>query len=288
MNTILSQALTPATQQVYRRAWSLLHAFGQISKQTIFPLCPGTLGLWISHIHQSGYATNTIRTFVSAVGYAHKIQGLSDPTSSFVVGKFFAGLAKVAPAADSRMPITKDMLESMVHTLSLLHLDNYDQLLYKTMFFVAFYGLCRVSEVTASSKSSHNLLSANVQAFGHPHKVSLTFSTYKHSVTSQAVIINPQEPAEMCPVISVRHYIAHKSQSTYFFCSQQGLPIPQYVFTQILKRVLIKLDLDPKIYTSHSFRIGGATLAARTGMSALDIQRLGRWRSYAFLQYLRW
>ena len=46
-------------------------------------------------------------------------------------------------------------------------------------------------------------------------------------------------------------------------------------------------DLDPSRYKGHSFRIGAASYAADRGFSDAQIRMLGRWKSNAFLRYLR-
>ncbi|KAJ3233174.1 hypothetical protein HDU78_006634, partial [Chytriomyces hyalinus] len=43
---------------------------------------------------------------------------------------------------------------------------------------------------------------------------------------------------------------------------------------------------NPAHYTSHSFRIGGATAAANLGYTEYEIQVLGRWHSDAYMTYL--
>ena len=40
-------------------------------------------------------------------------------------------------------------------------------------------------------------------------------------------------------------------------------------------------------FSSHSFRIGAATVAGRNGIPDLLIQELGRWKSNAFQSYIR-
>lgn len=44
---------------------------------------------------------------------------------------------------------------------------------------------------------------------------------------------------------------------------------------------------DPAQFALHSGRIGGATQLAAQGMSELQIQRAGRWKSRAFMVYVR-
>ena len=44
---------------------------------------------------------------------------------------------------------------------------------------------------------------------------------------------------------------------------------------------------NPAHFALHSGRIGGATKLAAQGMSELQIQRAGRWKSRAFMFYMR-
>ena len=44
---------------------------------------------------------------------------------------------------------------------------------------------------------------------------------------------------------------------------------------------------DPMQFALHSGRIGGATQLAAQGLSGLQIQRAGRWKSRAFMTYVR-
>ena len=44
---------------------------------------------------------------------------------------------------------------------------------------------------------------------------------------------------------------------------------------------------DPMQFALHSGRIGGGTQIAAQGISELQIQRAGRWKSRAFVTYVR-
>jgi hypothetical protein len=57
-----------------------------------------------------------------------------------------------------------------------------------------------------------------------------------------------------------------------------------------LKRLLgdmIEMGLDPDRYRTHSLRIGGASMMAAAGRPDYEIQKQGRWKSLAFLEYIR-
>ena len=62
--------------------------------------------------------------------------------------------------------------------------------------------------------------------------------------------------------------------------------LDQRKLRQEFHRALITCDLDPKHYTPHSLRRGGATLLHQQGASVQDIKRQGLWRSDAVNAYL--
>ena len=57
-------------------------------------------------------------------------------------------------------------------------------------------------------------------------------------------------------------------------------------FTIFLKKLLVRIGLDPDLWSGHSFRRGGATLLYRLGIDPLTIQACGDWSSDTFLRYL--
>ena len=57
--------------------------------------------------------------------------------------------------------------------------------------------------------------------------------------------------------------------------------------TKALRRMVGSLGRDPAQYALHSGRIGRATQLAAQGASYIQIQRAGRWKSLAFMVYVR-
>ena len=64
--------------------------------------------------------------------------------------------------------------------------------------------------------------------------------------------------------------------------------LPYYRMNEVVKRVAVEMGQDPNRYSSHSFRIGGATVLAAANFPDYVIQNMGRWKSLAFLHYLHW
>ena len=58
-------------------------------------------------------------------------------------------------------------------------------------------------------------------------------------------------------------------------------------FVQEVQRAPSASGLIGLNFNSHSFRIGAATLAGAAGVPESTIMVLGRWKSMAYLQYIR-
>jgi len=53
-------------------------------------------------------------------------------------------------------------------------------------------------------------------------------------------------------------------------------PLSQQLFRSLLPDVLKQSGLDDTLYKTHSFRIGAATSAKKTGITDTDIKMMGR------------
>ena len=72
------------------------------------------------------------------------------------------------------------------------------------------------------------------------------------------------------------------------FLSYRGRWKLQYsLFQKAIKKVASAMGLDATRFSSHSFRIGGASAMAAAGVHDYVIQKIGRWKSLTFLQYIR-
>ena len=71
------------------------------------------------------------------------------------------------------------------------------------------------------------------------------------------------------------------------YLNQRGdTPGPRALLTSWLRDILSSAGIQGN-FSSHSFRIGAATVTARNGIPDHQIQALGRWTSSAYLLYIR-
>ena len=70
------------------------------------------------------------------------------------------------------------------------------------------------------------------------------------------------------------------------FLFEDGNPLTRERFVARVQEVLQQIGIDQSKYSGHSFRIGAATTAARTGIQDSLLKTLGRWESVAYQLYV--
>ena len=101
-------------------------------------------------------------------------------------------------------------------------------------------------------------------------------------------MILSRQPNSTCPVALLSQYFTLRGfRPGAIFLSEDGLPVSRSFFSNQLLRACHLCGLDPSRYKGHSFRIGAASYAADQGFSDTQIRLLGRWKSNAFLRYIR-
>ena len=148
---------------VYRRAWTLFaESCCQLSiiqyQHQDLPVAIEHLASFIAYLSLSGYAPSTLVSYISAIGYVHRLARVPDPSSTFLIQKLLAGASKIAPSSDSRLPITSTILSRLVNAMPSLVSNVYNQLLLQAMLVVAFHGLMRVGEITSSKSQTPSIL----------------------------------------------------------------------------------------------------------------------------------
>jgi len=77
------------------------------------------------------------------------------------------------------------------------------------------------------------------------------------------------------------------TQGGPLFITEDGKYLTQQLFSFNLNTILEKMKIDTSQYNTHSFHIGASTSAKEAGISDTHIRMLVRWKSPAYLQYIR-
>ena len=91
----------------------------------------------------------------------------------------------------------------------------------------------------------------------------------------------------LCAVRAVTNYLALRADAPGpLFVLQNGQPFSRNILTDWLRQIMASARV-PGNFSSHSFRIGAATVAARNGVPDQLIQSTGHCSSNAYQLYIR-
>ena len=290
---LLRCAKAPKTTKTYEGALNCFEKFRVkhgISDQ--FPITTSNVSLFIAYLSVQGYAASTTATYISAIGYYHKVNGYYDPTENFIIRQMLEGFRRKNPnKADLRQPITLQMLRKIMSSLDMVCFSHFEAVAFKAAFSIAFFGFMRVGELAAESLNNvqDSVLSLEDINLFIDRGIQVTFRHAKNNQRGPPQVIwiphIPNDP--LCPVRAMHDYLMIRPPlARTLVCHFDGSPITRGQFSEVLKRV-IQFCGWPSGFKSHSFRIGAATRAAELGIPDKTIMQMGRWKSDAFKLYIR-
>ena len=166
-------------------------------------------------------------------------------------------------------------------------MDLEEYVCFRAVCCALFFGFFRVSEVLGDERRGIKpMRRSQVTRVGDSYHLRLLRS--KCSDQPTVVKISAQPSKHICPVYALERFMRLSSCSKgALFKDSSSRPLTTQRFRRQLSSVLQAMGKPPSRYPPHSFRIGAATYAAAMGLSDAEIRQLGRWRSSAFLRYVR-
>ena len=248
--------------------------------------------MFVSYLHQNGMSSKTIATYLSGISFVHKLLQKPDNTSNFLISTLLKGSQRLAPSFDIRLPITISMLDALVASLPHVTASSYCRLLFQAMFLFAFYAFARCSEIAYTNAASLPLLvqysDLDLSVKDGQEVVCVTFRHFKHNYGKPHTISFSHGHTIVSVVYALQEYLKVRgSHLGPLFMLSSGLAVSRSLLDRQLTSCLHFCGFDSSRYKSHSFRIGRATDCALRGYSDAKIRALGRWRSNAFLKYIR-
>ena len=246
MNDLLAATLTSGSQQVYTRAWDVFHRFFNLfyrPNELVLPVKSPTLAIFISYLSAKKLSASTIVSYLSAIGYVHKIRDLPDPTKSFLIHKLLTAV-KRQRSPDVRLPITKPVLSRLVASLIYTNASETQRVLYKAMFMLAFFGFFRIGELATKGPETHcKVVQIGDLAFLKSgsviNKISITICEFKHNTQRRPfeILIERAASASFCPVRALLDYCSIRGSQPGPLFSLHGNPVSVYVFnTQFISK----------------------------------------------------
>ena len=294
---LLGNGVAASTATAYVSGWRRFLAFCQQFNLAPLPLCESTLCRFVAFLAEESLCFGTVTSYLSACRFYQILAGFPDPSLSDFPQLTYVlkGVRRMVPAPKRhRLPVTPDLLHAILAVWSGSTLD-FNRVMLWAAFCLGFFAFLRAGEFTCPSMErfdSSLMLAVGdvwVDSRTNPRCLTVRLKRSKCDPFGSGVNIYVGRTYQpLCPVAAMLSYLAMRPSSPGpLFVFEDGTSLSQERLTQSFAQALRLAGFDASGYSGHSFRIGAATAAARTGMSDSLIQTLGRWKSSAFMAYIR-
>ena len=208
------------------------------------------------------------------------------PTSSYIITSLLSAYGKSDRPPATRRAITRDILADLIQSIEQKEV-GYNKKLYVALLCLMYHGLLRCSEVTHSSRCSHNLEASQIE-LGNGSLIQIKFVSYKHNKPNPAPLCIKATYDSICPVRAIKRYTKMKPiNAPALFSHENGRPVSRGQLVDIIKFHLDTCGRNSADFNTHSLRMGKATDMHRDGFTDRQIAVAGRWSSSAFLKYIK-
>ena len=219
---------------------------------------------------------------------------VNTPNSPQRISRVLKGIRKSQASIQitrDRQPITFPIMAHL-QSVFVKHPSTYFNVMIWAACCTAYFGLLRFSEFTTSSPHHINfslLSDVAVDNRAAPQVVRITLKQSKTDQFRQGAYVHLGKTShQVCPVEALVHYLARKGgKPESLFILPSNTPLTRARFSTALNKAFQELQMDPCNFNTHSFRIGAATSAKQAGISDYHLKALGRWKSSAYLKYVR-
>ena len=286
----IRKSVSVGTWAAYEKVWLEWQAL--IREAAVDPAGPEVRGLvlyFVARNMEAGVSQSMLDKKLAGLAFLFKWQGCPDFTKEFCVRQALKGYRKQGRRADSRRPVSFEILGGIMGELGTLCSSRFEVLLFRAAFALAFFGAFRVGELVSPSKTVQGGMLADDVVWTR-EGVALWLRQSKTDQTGKGKVVRvfPIEGSELCPVRVVQEFLEVRPKlSGSFLLHEDGTALSRYQFVTVFRRCLGALGLVAREFSAHSFRIGAATEAARCGLDEELVKRIGRWESKRFRLYVR-
>ena len=243
---------------------------------------------FLANLQKMGLKYTTIRSYLTAIAYVHKVIGDStEKTSSHLIQATMRGIKNKANAhINKATPITRDILQLLLDSLYKTKFSEYTIKHAKALFLTAYHTCARAGELTVSNIDTHTLKLSDIKQITNNQLKSykISFNSYKHSRESSHVILNASG-GKHCPVVALNEYMSVRNNKVpQLFVNANGTATTIRDFTKLLDVIAKQANVEN--LTTHSFRRGRATQMHLDNTPEEIIKATGRWRSAAYKGYI--
>ena len=277
----------PRTRSGYGSAIKRYLAFATTYNLEPLPLSEPILLRYIAHLNLDQLAPATIKNYLSALRAWVVSLGLEEPRIwTPRVQLACRAVGRAHPPPRQPLPIGFDLLSTMIRMLS----SSHDHLLIASALSLQYFACLRASELCSDLSLSIVPSRSDISFSQSGSSLTMLYScrTSKTAHHGFQVHVGCSGNPICAPCIMFHFFSRFPAEpASPLFRFSSGTLLSYTVYNSIIKRLVQLAGLDPSLYSSHSVRAGAATQAARAGLGPESIKRLGRWRSQAYMVYLR-
>ena len=257
--------------------------------------------LFVGYLVNNRKKSSTIKSYISAIKSVLRENNIKINEDKYLLSSLTKACKYKNDYVKTRLPIHKKLLNAILAQTK-AHFKGLGQIylskLYTAMFAAGYYGLLRISELT-SDVHNHPILAKDIQVGTNKKKLLFILRSSKtHWKDSKPQIVKINSTTtkngttnKYCPFELINDYTStrprRQTNKEPLFVFKDRTPVSPNHFRKTLKLMLDKLNINSKLYGSHSLRIGRSSDLLKLGISVETIKKLGRWKSNAVYAYLR-
>jgi Phage integrase SAM-like domain len=307
LNELVSLGLSKSTWSNYRTAERMLEkCCEEKGIQLKLPLAEEVIMkfvLWLAG--ERGLSNGTISVYLSGLKHMHTVRGVEAPLiRTEQVDLLLKGVAnkqateKREKEEKGRKPITPDLLRLIKARINESEFSRSDKRMLWAVCTITYFGAFRSNELLCRDVCTFDpvfaLCTQDVrveEGTGDGPMLRFKIKAPKESKMGRSVIVDVfQSIEELCPVRAFKRWReggATWEHNQPVFRWQDGRPLTSAKLNSILRERLEGYVDDARCFSSHSFRIGAASMMGQLGYGDSDIMALGRWSSRAFESYVK-
>ena len=294
------KGLASSTQRAYRSAQKRYGDFCARDGRQAVPASEEGLCRFVARLAGDGLKHRTIKSYLSGVRHLHIEEGLPDPFIQPLHRLHYTlrGVRRLegekGVVGRERLPISPNILRRIKKVWD-QGTPGQDEVMLWAACCLAFFGFLRAGELTVPSEAAFDdavHLTRDDLAVDNPRNPSVLRLRLKASKTDPfrrgIFLFIGKTNSDLCPVAAVLSYLLMRGKTRGpLFQFADGRFLTRQRFVAAVRDAMGKAGVECSRYCGHSFRIGAATTAAARGMEDSIIKTLGRWKSLAYLEYVK-
>jgi hypothetical protein len=234
----------------------------------------------------------SVKQYLNIIRILHNEANMSNPLQdNWYVHTTLKGIEREKGTAVARkVPITPDILQQILECLDLSCVgDSMFWAACLLMFFATLRKSNLVSDSVASFSADKQFCRADISFIDDCVHIKVKYSKTIQFKERGYTVVLPRLHHPLCPVTALRRALQKcplPSSAPAFVTNILGTPMTGSWLGAKLRTIVRRVGLDPRLYTSHSFRRGSAVWALQCGVPGEIVKQMGDWKSECYHQYL--